>query len=258
MSWMDSPTAKAPGGSGALQAWQARGGSAAGIRSSGDRSPVLQRKSLAPARKGPGSDPGSLLRGAALPRPGGLPSEAGHRPTPGGVAPGDHGGGRHGGTPIRLFQAMIDEGDEVVFPVPTYPIYRLAASAAGASASPGPCERISPPWIWRDWWPFAGMHQGPGAVQPQQSTGSSCLGRICCSSPSAGRAAGPPRDEAYAEYVHDPRYVSGVDLFRQRGGNIVILRTSRRSTVWRGSGWATPSLPNRWWRPSPRSGGSSG
>lgn len=125
-----------------------------------------------------------------------------------------------------LFQALIDEGDEVVFHSPTYPIYRLAARAAGASCVPVPMtEKINP--------------SSPALLNACSEKTKIVI--ICNPNNPTGtiftredllNLAGELEkrhillvvDEAYAEYVADSRYASGVELFRQLG-HVAILRT---------------------------------
>lgn len=135
-------------------------------------------------------------------------------------------GGGTEGLLYAFFQAMIDEGDEVVFPVPTYPIYRLAASAAGARCLTRPlredfsvdleglvalCGERTKALV------LCNPNNPTGVILPRADL-------LQLASQLEERQVLLVVDEAYAEYVHDPRYVSGVDLFRQLG-NIVILRT---------------------------------
>ena len=130
------------------------------------------------------------------------------------------------GVLFSLFQATLDEGDEVVYCTPTYPLYRLAACAAGAR-----CVEVP-----------LGDALAPGADQllsvctpktkvvvlcnPNNPTGA-LISRnelLALAGALEGRETLLVVDEAYAEYVVDPRYVSGVELFRQLG-NVAILRT---------------------------------
>ncbi|MCF7934895.1 MAG: histidinol-phosphate transaminase [Synergistales bacterium] len=125
-----------------------------------------------------------------------------------------------------LFQAVIDEGDEVVYYTPTYPLYKLAACAAGAN-----CVTVDVP-----------LHTTPAVesimarctdqtkvvvlCNPNNPTGL-FIERdelIQLSAFLEGKQTLLVVDEAYAEFVTDPRYTGGVQLFRELG-NVVILRT---------------------------------
>ncbi len=125
-----------------------------------------------------------------------------------------------------LFQALIDEGDEVVFHTPTYPIYRLAARAAGASCVPVPMsERINPSV---EALVEACSEKTKVVIicNPNNPTGTFFTRQelMALAGELEKKEILLVVDEAYAEYVTDSRYVSGVELFRQLG-HVVILRT---------------------------------
>ncbi|WP_352426140.1 histidinol-phosphate transaminase [Aminomonas paucivorans] len=135
-------------------------------------------------------------------------------------------GGGTEGILYAFFQALIDEGDEVVYPVPTYPIYRLAACAAGARCVTHPLREDHTVDV--DGLVALCGERTKALVlcNPNNPTGN-ILPRadlLQMASQLEEKQVLLVVDEAYAEYVTDPRYVSGVDLFRQLG-NIVILRT---------------------------------
>ena len=126
-----------------------------------------------------------------------------------------------------LFQAIIDEGDEVAYATPTYPLYRLAAAASGARRVEIPTEPGEGE---------AGIDRlieacGPRTkalviCNPNNPTGT-ILNRAdltTLANSLNGRETLLILDEAYADYVEDPKYTSGIDLFDQLG-NIVMLRT---------------------------------
>lgn len=136
-------------------------------------------------------------------------------------------GGGTEGILYSLFQAIIDEGDEVAYATPTYPLYRLAAAASGA-------RRIEIP---------TDESEGEGGVgrlaeacgprtkalvicNPNNPTGSIMTRTDLTNLANSlnGRETLLILDEAYADYVEDPKYASGIDLFDQLG-NIVMLRT---------------------------------
>lgn len=130
------------------------------------------------------------------------------------------------GVLYSFFQAIIDEGDEIVFPVPTYPLYRLSATAAGATCIEVPLGEDLMPNI-------QGLVELCGKktkavvlCNPNNPTGL-FIPRdelIKLSNQLASTETLLIIDEAYAEYVSDPFYLNGVDLFRQLG-TVVILRT---------------------------------
>ncbi|MFA0889961.1 MAG: histidinol-phosphate transaminase [Synergistales bacterium] len=136
-------------------------------------------------------------------------------------------GGGTEGILYSLFQSIIDEGDEVAYAVPTYPLYGLAAAAAGAKrieVETGETEGKT------------GLDRlieacGPRTkalvvCNPNNPTGS-ILTRTdltALANSLNGRETLLILDEAYADYVEDPKYASGIDLFDQLG-NIVMLRT---------------------------------
>lgn len=130
------------------------------------------------------------------------------------------------GVLYSLFQAIIDEGDEVVYPVPTYPLYRLSATAAGAC-----CVEVP-----------LGEDLMPNIEELVSKCGVRTKAVVLCN-PNNPTGLFLPRDEllklaglleskqilliideAYAEYVMDPLYLNGLGLFRQLG-TVAILRT---------------------------------
>jgi len=125
-----------------------------------------------------------------------------------------------------LFHAIIEPGDEVVTPVPTYPLYRLAAAASGAicvrtlTAEDGswPLEQV-----------LSVCSEKTKALvlcNPNNPTGN-ILDRtflVNLAGELDARGILMVVDEAYAEYVDDPDYLSGIELFRQIG-RVVITRT---------------------------------
>ncbi len=125
-----------------------------------------------------------------------------------------------------LFQGILDEGDEVVFPVPTYQLYRLAATAAGAGCVEVPLGRdlnMNVDMI------LAACTERTKAVvlcNPNNPTGTIVprADLLKLAAQLEGRQILLIIDEAYADYVADPLYLNGVDLFRQLG-TVAILRT---------------------------------
>ena len=136
-------------------------------------------------------------------------------------------GGGTEGILYSLFQSIIDEGDEVAYAIPTYPVYRLAAAASGA-------QRIEVPNDGSEG--EAGIDRlieacGPRTkalviCNPNNPTGSIMTRTDLTTLANSlnGRETLLILDEAYAYYVEDPKYASGIDLFDQLG-NIVMLRT---------------------------------
>lgn len=136
-------------------------------------------------------------------------------------------GGGTEGILYSLFQSIIDEGDEVAYAIPTYPVYRLAAAASGA-------QRIEVPNDGSEG--EAGIDRlieacGPRTkalviCNPNNPTGSIMTRTDLTTLANSlnGRETLLILDEAYADYVEDPKYASGIDLFDQLG-NIVMLRT---------------------------------
>jgi len=130
------------------------------------------------------------------------------------------------GVLYSLFQAIIDEGDEVVFPVPTYPLYRLSATAAGATCIEVPLGEDLMPNIEGLVNKCSSKTKAVVLCNPNNPTGLfvSKNDLIKLSSYLESKQILLIIDEAYAEYVSDPLYLNGVDLFRQLG-SVAILRT---------------------------------
>jgi len=136
-------------------------------------------------------------------------------------------GGGTEGILYSLFQAIIDEGDEVAYATPTYPLYRLAAAASEARRIEIPTDESEGE---------AGVGRlaeacGPRTkalviCNPNNPTGSIMTRTDLTNLANSlnGRETLLILDEAYADYVEDPKYASGIDLFDQLG-NIVMLRT---------------------------------
>ena len=130
------------------------------------------------------------------------------------------------GVLFSLFQAILDEGDEVVYCTPTYPLYRLAASAAGARCVEVPLGDALAPGADQLLGACTSRTKAVVLCNPNNPTGAlvSRNELLALAGALEGRETLLVVDEAYAEYVTDPRYVSGVELFRQLG-NVAILRT---------------------------------
>lgn len=130
------------------------------------------------------------------------------------------------GVTFALFQALLEEDDEIVISKPTYPLYKLAASACGANCVEVPVDhdmRISVTDIME-----ACTERTKLLVlcDPNNPTGL-FLPRndlLVLSSFLNRRNILLVVDEAYAEFVTDPEYLSGIELFHEIG-NVVILRT---------------------------------
>lgn len=125
-----------------------------------------------------------------------------------------------------LFHSIIGPGDGIVCPVPTYPLYRVAAIASGAT--------------------FVEVPPRQGGTWEIEDIIGACAGRakaVVLSNPNnpLGTIVDRERminlaheldsrqillivDEAYAEYVENPGYLSGIELFRDIG-RVVITRT---------------------------------
>lgn len=125
-----------------------------------------------------------------------------------------------------LFQAILDEGDEVVYPVPTYQLYRLAATAAGADCVEVPLGKDLNMNV--DLILSACTERTKAVVlcNPNNPTGTIVprADLLKLAAQLEGRQILLIIDEAYADYVVDPLYLNGVDLFRQLG-TVAILRT---------------------------------
>ncbi|QTX33590.1 histidinol-phosphate transaminase [Aminithiophilus ramosus] len=130
------------------------------------------------------------------------------------------------GVLYSLFQAIIDEGDEVVFPVPTYSLYRLSATAAGAVCIEVPLGEDLMPNIQGLADSCTTKTKAVVLCNPNNPTGLFVArdDLIKLSNQLESKQTLLIIDEAYAEYVSDPFYLNGVDLFRQLG-TVVILRT---------------------------------
>jgi histidinol-phosphate aminotransferase len=126
----------------------------------------------------------------------------------------------------NLFHTIIDPGDEIVFPVPTYPLYRLAGIAAAAECVP---VETGPDGGWSVNELVAACTEKTKAViicNPNNPTGK-MLPRndlMQLASELEGMGILLVVDEAYAEYLEDPAYLSGIKLFHQIG-RVVITRT---------------------------------
>jgi len=125
-----------------------------------------------------------------------------------------------------LFHSIIEFGDEIVCPVPTYPLYRVAAVASGARFIEVPAceggtleigniiractERTKAVILSNPCNPLGTIMERERMLNLAHELDSRQVLLIV--------------DEAYAEYVEDPGYLSGIDLFRDIG-RIVITRT---------------------------------
>lgn len=125
-----------------------------------------------------------------------------------------------------MLHSIIEPGDEIVCPIPAYPLYRVAAVAASAR--------------------FVEVRSEDGNELDTGIILASCSERtkaVIISNPCnpTGRIMERERltalaneldsrqvmlivDEAYAEYVDDPEYLAGIELFRNIG-RVVITRT---------------------------------
>jgi histidinol-phosphate aminotransferase len=123
-----------------------------------------------------------------------------------------------------LAQATLDPGDEIVCGWPSFPSYVLTAAKLGAEARRVPlCEHT---------YDLDGLL---AAIGPRTK-----LVYVCHPNNPTGTANGSKEllafvdrlpeqvlcvlDQAYFEYIEDPDYVDGLDLFRA-GRRIVVLRT---------------------------------
>jgi len=126
----------------------------------------------------------------------------------------------------NLLHTIIDPGDQIVFPVPTYPLYRLAGIAAAAECVP---VETGPDGGWNVDELVAACTERTKAViicNPNNPTGK-MLPRnelIQLASALEGMGILLVVDEAYADYIDDPAYLSGIRLFHQIG-RVVITRT---------------------------------
>lgn len=130
------------------------------------------------------------------------------------------------GVTFALFQALLEEDDEVVIAKPSYTLYKLAALARGSTCIEVPVDqdlRIS--------------------VTDLMDACTSKTKLLILCDPNNPTGLFLPRydlmtlsaflnkhnillvvDEAYAEFVTDPEYLCGIELFHQIG-NVLILRT---------------------------------
>jgi histidinol-phosphate aminotransferase len=135
-------------------------------------------------------------------------------------------GGGTEGVLCTLFQALVEVGDRVVIPQPTYPVYALSVAAAGGECDFVPLlEDFSLP-IDRVVSACGERTKAVVICNPNNPTGN-ILERqdlLNLAVRLEERKTLLVVDEAYAEYVSDPRYLCGVELFRQLS-NVVILRT---------------------------------
>jgi histidinol-phosphate aminotransferase len=123
-----------------------------------------------------------------------------------------------------LAQATLDPGDDVVCGWPSFPSYVLTAAKLGAEARRVPL---------RDW--TYDLDQMLAAIGSRTK-----LVYVCHPNNPTGTANDRKSlldflerlpehvlcvlDQAYFEYIHDPEYVDGLDLFRQ-GRRVAVLRT---------------------------------
>ena len=136
-------------------------------------------------------------------------------------------GGGTEGILYSLFQSIIDEGDEVAYATPTYPLYRLAAAAAGARRVEVPTDGTEGETGLERLIEACGPRTKALVIcNPNNPTGSIMTRTDLTTLANSlnGRETLLILDEAYADYVEDPKYASGIDLFDQLG-NIVMLRT---------------------------------
>ncbi|MGC7847153.1 histidinol-phosphate transaminase [Desulforudis sp. 1088] len=124
----------------------------------------------------------------------------------------------------QLSLAVLDEGDEAVMPVPSFPRYEPLARLMKAEPVEVPltdyrldleamATRISP----RTKIVYICNPNNPTGTIVRKDEFETFLDKL------------PPRvlvvmDEAYFEYVDDPLYPDGLDYFR-RGRNVIVLRT---------------------------------
>jgi len=125
-----------------------------------------------------------------------------------------------------LFHAIINPGEEILLPTPTYPLYKLAAIAASAK-----CIEVNAKD--EDYWAIEDLishcTENTKALvicNPNNPTGKmlrrSEMLKLALELENRGILL--VVDEAYAEYVEDAAYLAGVELFRQVG-RVVVIRT---------------------------------
>jgi histidinol-phosphate aminotransferase len=123
-----------------------------------------------------------------------------------------------------LAQATLDPGDEIVCGWPSFPSYVLTAAKLAATARRVPCRDHT--------YDLDGLLE---AVGPRTK-----LVYVCHPNNPTGTANGRAElvdfldrlpehvlcvlDQAYREYIDDPDYADGVELFRE-GRRVVVLRT---------------------------------
>ncbi|MGO0122427.1 histidinol-phosphate transaminase [Desulfothermobacter acidiphilus] len=123
-----------------------------------------------------------------------------------------------------LSLALLAPGDEVIIPVPTFPRYEPLARLMGASPVRVPLRdyRIDVEAVARALTPRTKMVY---LCNPNNPTGTIITREeVEWFLERAGDDVLTVLDEAYCEYVTDPRYPNGIDLLH-RGRNVVILRT---------------------------------
>ncbi len=125
-----------------------------------------------------------------------------------------------------LFHSIIEPGDEIVCPVPSYPLYRVAAIASAGRFVEVPAREGGS-------WDIAEITGACTEKTKAVIISNPCnpLGSIMerermitLANELDSRQVLLLVDEAYAEYVDDPNYLAGIDLFRNIG-RIVITRT---------------------------------
>ena len=146
-----------------------------------------------------------------------------------------------GGKPIMFFSilALVDEGDEVVYPNPGFPIYESMIQFVGGRA----CARTLPgstrlragcrPPLRRDW-PTHPPVDPELATQPHRR----CAGARRAGADRRSRAASPARmvlsDEIYSRMLYDGEHVSIASLPEMRERTIVLDGFSK---IYAMTGW---------------------
>ncbi|HDQ93126.1 MAG TPA: histidinol-phosphate transaminase [Synergistetes bacterium] len=125
-----------------------------------------------------------------------------------------------------LLHSTIDPGDEIVCPIPAYPLYRVAAVAAAARFVEVPVEDGSDCETGRILDFCTEKTKAVIISNPNNPTGKIMEREriLALANELDSRQILLIVDEAYAEYVDDPGYLAGIELFRNIG-RVVITRT---------------------------------
>ncbi len=124
-----------------------------------------------------------------------------------------------------LMKVFVSPGDEVVYAVPSFVVYRIAASVMGAKRVEVPCkdyrhdlEAMAEAITDKTKLVFVCNPNNPTGTIVRRDELDQFFASV------EGKRLLVVMDEAYFEYAKDPNYPDGLQYFR-RYGNVVVLRT---------------------------------